>query len=160
MVRQATAKDFDFIYSLYFHPEINPFLLYEMMEKEDFKPIYKDLLKKKIVFVFEDKGEKVGMFKLFAQPYRSSHVGYLGGVAIHPDFGRQGYGAMMLNETLTYAKDCGFLRIELSTGTINDKAIRLYEKVGFQKEGVLRKYCYLKSENRFIDELMMAYLYE
>jgi RimJ/RimL family protein N-acetyltransferase len=66
----------------------------------------------------------------------------------------------MLKEILSYAKTCGFLRIELSTATINDKAIRLYEKVGFQKEGVLRKFCYLKSENRFLDEVMMAYLYE
>jgi L-phenylalanine/L-methionine N-acetyltransferase len=160
MVRLITAKDFDFIYSLYFHPAVNPFLLYEMMDVDSFKPIFKDLLKKKIVFVFEDKGEKVGMFKLFAQTYRSSHIGYLGGVAIHPDFGGKGYGVMMLNEVLTYAKTCGFLRIELSTATINDKAIRLYEKIGFQKEGVLRKYCYLKSENRFLDEMMMAYLYE
>jgi RimJ/RimL family protein N-acetyltransferase len=160
MVRPATSKDFDFIYSLYFHPEINPFLLYEMMDKESFKPIFKDLLKKKIVFVFEDKGEKVGMFKLFAQTYRSSHICYLGGVAINPAFGGKGYGKMMLREILNYAKTCGFLRIELSTGTTNDKAIRLYEKVGFQKEGILRKYCYLKSENRFVDELMMAYLYE
>jgi L-phenylalanine/L-methionine N-acetyltransferase len=160
MVRLITAKDFDFIYSLYFHPEVNPFLLYEMMEVDSFKPIFKDLLKKKIVFVFEDKGEKVGMFKLFAQTYRTSHIGYLGGVAIHPNFGGKGYGTIMLKEILSYAKTCGFLRIELSTATINDKAIRLYEKVGFQKEGVLRKYCYLKSENRFLDEMMMAYLYE
>lgn len=30
MVRLAVSEDFDFIYTLYFHPDINPYLLYEM----------------------------------------------------------------------------------------------------------------------------------
>jgi L-phenylalanine/L-methionine N-acetyltransferase len=160
MVRKITAKDFNFIYSLYFHPEINPYLLYEMMDSESFKPIFKDLLKKEIIFIFENEGKPVGMFKLFAHTYRTSHIAYLGGVAIHPDYAGKGFGTLMLKEILTFGQERGFLRIELSTATINDKAIRLYEKVGFQKEGVLRNYTFLKSENRFLDEVMMAFLYE
>jgi len=35
----------------------------------------------------------------------------------------------------------------------------LYEKAGFVKEGVLKKYTWLKNENKFLDEVMMAYLY-
>jgi L-phenylalanine/L-methionine N-acetyltransferase len=159
MIRKATAADFDFIYSLYFHPDINPYLLYEMMDADGFKPIYADLLSKKIVFVFEKNEEKVGMFKLYAHSYRTSHIGYLGGVAIHLDFGGKGLGAEMLKEILEFGQESGFLRIELSTATTNDKAIRLYEKMGFEKEGVLRNYTFLKSENRFLDEMMMAYLY-
>jgi L-phenylalanine/L-methionine N-acetyltransferase len=159
MVRQATIDDFEFIYGLYFHPEINPYLLYEMMGVNNFKPIYADLLAKKIVFIFEHNGEKVGMFKLYAHSYRTSHIGYLGGVAIHPDFGGKGLGTEMLKEILDFGQKRGFLRIELSTATINDKAIRLYEKMGFEREGVLRNYTFLKSENRFLDEMMMAYLF-
>ena len=160
MVRKITAKDFNFIYSLYFHPEINPYLLYEMMDADTFKPIFKDLLKREIIFIFENEGQPVGMFKLFAHTYRASHIAYLGGVAIHPDYAGKGFGTTMLEEILTFGQERGFLRIELSTATINDKAIRLYEKCGFQKEGVLRNYTFLKSENRFLDEVMMAYLYE
>jgi L-phenylalanine/L-methionine N-acetyltransferase len=160
MVRHATTEDFDFIYGLYFHPQINPYLLYEMMETEAFKPIFADLLAKEIVFVFENNGQKVGMFKLFAHTHRTSHIAYLGGVAIHPDFAGKGFGNEMLEEILDLAQKRGFLRIELSTATINEKAIHLYEKMGFQKEGVLRNFCFLKSENRFLDEVMMAYLFE
>jgi L-phenylalanine/L-methionine N-acetyltransferase len=160
MVRKATPQDFDFIYSLYFHPKINPFLLYEMMDKTAFKPIFDELMGKEIVFIFENAGKDVGMFKLFAHTHRTSHIGYLGGVAVHPDYSGQGFGTAMLKEILTFGQQLGFLRIELSTATINETAIRLYEKVGFQKEGVLRKYSFMKSENRFLDEVMMAYLYE
>lgn len=160
MVRQATTEDFDFIYYLYFHPDINPYLLYEMMDENSFKPIFDDLLAKEIVFVFEKEGEKVGMFKLIPMPHRTSHIAYLGGVAIHADYFGKGYGADMLRAVLAFGKERGFLRIELSTATINEKAIKLYEKMGFQKEGVLRKFCFLKSENRFLDEVMMSYLYE
>jgi len=58
----------------------------------------------------------------------------------------------------SWVKDRRLRRIELSVAHINEKAIRLYEKTGFQKEGVLRDYCWLKSENRYMDEVMMAYI--
>lgn len=159
MTRQANHSDFDFIYSLYFHPKVNPFLLYEMMDEAAFKPIFDDLMSKNIIFIFEENGESMGMFKLFAHTHRTAHVAYLGGLAIHPDCGGKGYGAKMTEEILALGKEMGFLRIELSTATTNLKAIALYEKLGFQREGILKKYAYLKSENRYLDEMMMAYLY-
>ena len=63
-----------------------------------------------------------------------------------------------MQEIIEYAKQNGFLRIELSVASINEKAIRLYEKAGFIKEGTLKKFTYLKSENKYLDEIMMAYL--
>jgi L-phenylalanine/L-methionine N-acetyltransferase len=159
MVRQATLNDFEFIYSLYFHPQVNSFLLYEMMDKPTFQPIYEELMSKNIKFIFEENGQPVGMFKLYAHTYRSAHIGYLGGLAIHPNFSGKGYGVKMMKEILALGKEKGFLRIELSTATTNTRAITLYEKLGFEREGILKKYTHLKSENRFLDELMMAYLF-
>jgi putative acetyltransferase len=98
------------------------------------------------------------MFKLAPLTHRTDHIAYLGGVAIHPDFAGKGLGDYMLREILALAKQSGLLRIELSTATINDRAIRLYEKTGFQKEGVLRRYTHLKSEGRFLDEVLMSCL--
>jgi L-phenylalanine/L-methionine N-acetyltransferase len=159
MTRQANHSDFDFIYSLYFHPKVNAFLLYEMMDKTTFQPIFDDLMSKNIIFIFEEKGKSIGMFKLYGHTHRSAHIGYLGGLAIHPDFSGKGFGAKMMAEILVLGKEKGFLRIELSTATTNEKAVALYEKLGFQREGILKKYTYLKSENRYLDEMMMAYLY-
>jgi L-phenylalanine/L-methionine N-acetyltransferase len=159
MHRKATLKDFEFIYELYFNPLINPYLLYEQMDKKSFKPIFKDLLRNEILYVFLVNGKSVGMFKLAPLKHRTAHIAYLGGVGIHPSEAGKGLGHLMMQTILELGKSMGLLRIELSTATINEKAIHLYEKAGFQKEGVLRKYTHLSSENRFLDEVLMSYLY-
>jgi L-phenylalanine/L-methionine N-acetyltransferase len=159
MIKSATSKDFEFFYNLYFHPQINPYLLYEMMDKADFQPIFDDLLEKKVLFIFDVNGQDIGMFKLITLTYRSSHIAYLGGVGVHPDFTGKGLGSKMMQAIVDYGAELGLKRIELSVADINNKAAHVYEKAGFQKEGILRNYTYLKSENRYLDEILMAYLY-
>ena len=158
MVRKAIAEDFAFMESLYFHLAINPFLLYEMEEKPHFQTLFDGLLSNGVLYIFEVEGQKAGMFKLIALAHRTKHIAYLGGVAMHPDFAGRGLGKRMLREVIDLGKKQGLLRLELSTATINEKAIHLYESVGFEKEGVLRRYTHLKSENRFLDEVLMSYL--
>jgi RimJ/RimL family protein N-acetyltransferase len=158
MIRKATPSDFEFIYELYFHPQTNPFLLYEPMKPAEFEPVFQDLLDKSVLYVFEQEGKGLGMAKLVPLPHRNSHIAYLGGVAIHPDFAGKGLGEQMILEVLAQARKNGFQRVELTTATINERAIRLYEKTGFQKEGILRRFTYLKSEDRFLDEVMMSCL--
>ena len=159
MTRKINAADFEWIYGLYMHPETNPWLLYEMMDKESFQPIFNELLEKEIIYVYAEDNSAIGMFKLIQLQHRNAHMAYLGGLAIHPDFSGKGYGKKMMQEILALGKEMNLLRIELSTACINEKAISLYEKAGFSKEGILRKYTWLKSENRFLDEVMMSYLY-
>lgn len=158
MIRKITGRDFDFIYELYMHPQVNPYLLYDPMTVHEFKAVFADLLDRNIVHIFEHDGTASGMFKLVPLTYRTSHIAYLGGVAIHPSFGGKGLGFAMLQEILSYAKELGFLRVELSATITNEKAIRLYEKAGFEKEGILRKYSRLKNEDMFLDEVMMSWL--
>jgi putative acetyltransferase len=126
------------------------------MTKAAFQPVFDDLQAKNLIYVFEHEGQSAGMFKLIPLTYRTDHIAYLGGVAIDPAFMGKGLGQVMMNEILDLGRARGLLRIELSTATINERAIRLYEKMGFEKEGILRKYTYLKSEDRFLDEVLMA----
>jgi L-phenylalanine/L-methionine N-acetyltransferase len=142
------------------HPLVNPFLMYEQMDADAFKPIFGDFLKNNIIYIFEMDRRAVGMFKFIKQEHRDSHKAYLGGLAIDPSFSGKGYGLRMMHEIIELGKTMDILRIELSVATFNEKAISLYEKNGFVKEGVLRKFTHLKSEGRFIDEVMMSYLYE
>ena len=100
------------------------------------------------------------MFKLVPYSHRTSHVAYVGGLAIHPSHSGKGLGSQMMSEIKDLAKEKGMRRIELSTSVINDRAIHLYEKAGFQKEGILRKYSYLESEDRYLDEVMMSWINE
>lgn len=141
------------------HPDVNPWLLYEPMDAQSFFPIFTDLLAKNIIYIFNAAGKDAGMFKFIQQEHRDSHKAYLGGLAIHPSFAGRGYGLQMMQEIIELGKTNNILRIELSVATINEKAIALYEKAGFEKEGVMRKFTHLKKEGRFIDEQLMSYLY-
>ena len=158
MTRLIREQDFDYIYGLYMHPSTNPFLLYEYMSEEAFRPLFDELLAKQIIYIYEPEGVPLGMFKLITYLHRNAHIVYVGGLAIDPAHMGQGRGSQMMQAIIALCKEKGFRRLELSTATINEKAIRLYEKAGFQKEGVLRNYTYLKSEDRYLDEVMMAYL--
>ncbi|MEO6731038.1 MAG: GNAT family protein [Ferruginibacter sp.] len=159
MVRAATQQDFNFIYGLYMHPQVNPFLLYEQMEAGSFHPIYDDLVQSGVKYIYNNGTDDVGMFKLIPLQHRTDHINYLGGLAIHPSFSGKGEGKKMMKEIIDLAGERGVLRIELSVSVENEKAIHLYEKIGFQKEGVLKKYSHLKSDQRFVDEILMAFLF-
>ena len=123
MIRAITETDFDFIYNLYMHPQVNHYLLYEMMDAPSFEPVYKDLLEKNIIYIYEADGAAAGMFKFIPQFHRNAHMAYLGGVAIHPSFAGKGYGIKMMQEIIELGKQLGILRIELSTAVTNDKAL-------------------------------------
>ena len=158
MITKADKKDFDFIYELYMHPQINPYLLYEPMDVTAFLPIFEELINKQVLFVYEDETKKIGMCKLVPQQHRNAHILYLGGVGIVVSQSGKGYGLNMLKEIKEYARINNFLRIELSVATLNERAIQLYEKAGFVKEGILKKFTYLKKEDKYLDEVLMACL--
>lgn len=141
------------------NPEVNPYLLYEMMDAETFRPIFDDLLKNEVLYLYIDGAETLGMCKLIRQKHRNEHIAYLGGVAIHPNHFGKGFGRKMMLEIIDFSKNNSVLRIELSVAVHNEKAIQLYESVGFNKEGVLKNFTYLKSKNQFIDEVVMSYLF-
>ena len=159
MIRLAGLNDFNFIYGLYMHPKVNPYLLYELTSKDDFWPIYNNLIQQNVKYIYADEIQNIGMFKLIPFTYRSSHIVYLGGLAINPEFSGRGEGAKMLKEIIAFAVEKGFLRIELSVSVMNKKAIQLYTKSGFKQEGILKKYTHLKHENRFIDEILMSFIF-
>jgi putative acetyltransferase len=158
MLRKATMDDFTFVHELYMHPEINPHLLYERQEKREFEPIYADLVARGIKYIFQVNDKAVGMIKMQPLQHRNGHIMYLSGVAIHPLQWGHGYGVQMLQEALKWAKSEGFHRVELSVGSKNIAAKNLYLRLGFEHEGVMKDYSFLKSENRYIDEDLMSYM--
>jgi RimJ/RimL family protein N-acetyltransferase len=159
MLRKALQDDFDFIFNLYMHPQVNPWLLYEPMDEKEFQHVFESLQKSGLLYVFEKNKVSIGMCKLVPQTYRNAHIVYLGGLAIDPEQAGRKYGIQLMEAIKLFVKEQGFLRIELSVAVMNEKAIRLYEQAGFEKEGVLRKYTKLSTENKFIDEALMSYLF-
>jgi L-phenylalanine/L-methionine N-acetyltransferase len=158
VIRKATAADAAFLYELYMSPANNPYLLYEYMDRDGFKPILDELLSKGHLYIFEYEESAAGMCKLVPMTHRNSHVIYLGGVAIAPSYTGKGLGEKMLREVVQLCNEQNYKRIELSVATMNLKAISLYERLGFVQEGVLRKLTWLKKEDKFLDEVMMSLL--
>ena len=128
------------------------------MDSEIFLPIFRDLIDNEVLYLFKIDSEIIGMCKLVRQKYRNEHIMYLGGVAINPNYFGKGFGTKMMLEVIDFCKTKSISRIELSVDTKNKKAIQLYESVGFEKEGILRNYTFLKSKNKYIDEQIMSNL--
>jgi RimJ/RimL family protein N-acetyltransferase len=76
-------------------------------------------------------------------------------IYLHQDFQNVGLGTIMTKRALELAKDRGFHRIGLTVIADNHRAIKLYEKVGFKKEGVARDAFY-GDDHRYHDEVQMG----
>jgi putative acetyltransferase len=78
-------------------------------------------------------------------------------VYLHQDFQNAGLGAALMTEAISLARARRVHRIELTVVADNHRAIRLYEKVGFQREGLKREN-YLGEDGKYHDEVEMGIL--
>jgi L-phenylalanine/L-methionine N-acetyltransferase len=155
--RLAKISDIPYLYSVYFHEDVNPWLLYDPMSKTEFTPIITELIDQKVKYIFEQDGVPVGMFKLIPHKFRAAHGAYLGGLAIHPDFAGKGLGKAIFESIFKVAKKMNIHRIELAVSIHNQKAISLYTKLGFEKEGCLRNVVKF-ADGTFMDEDLYSIL--
>jgi RimJ/RimL family protein N-acetyltransferase len=103
-------------------------------------------------------GERiVGHLQLFRIPFeRRKGIGEVF-IYIHQDFQNIGLGTMMMKRAIELAKDRGFHRLGLTVVADNHRAIKVYEKVGFKKEGMARETFY-GDDHRYHDEVEMGLL--
>jgi RimJ/RimL family protein N-acetyltransferase len=85
-----------------------------------------------------------------------AHVGVLG-MGILKESREQGIGRQLILTTLERARQSGFERVELTVYASNQRAIRLYESIGFVPEGIKRKS--RKLDGVYEDVLIMAKLF-
>ena len=84
-----------------------------------------------------------------------AHVAILG-MGIVPGHRARGIGRRLLEQTMTQAWGAGFSRIELTVRADNAPARALYERCGFQAEGVLQRS--FRIDGEYYDALAMAAL--
>jgi RimJ/RimL family protein N-acetyltransferase len=68
------------------------------------------------------------------------------GIGLLPEYRDRGLGTRLMNEAIETAWSMGLERIDLRVYASNERAIRLYEKVGFVTEGIERRGRYLHGE--------------
>jgi RimJ/RimL family protein N-acetyltransferase len=84
----------------------------------------------------------------------SSHVADLG-LMVAADARRQGVGRALLEAAVEWARGAGIRKLELHVFPWNEPAIALYERFGFDREG-LRKAHYRRGETD-VDAVLMAF---
>ena len=85
------------------------------------------------------------------------HCGRLG-MGLLPAFRGRGLGRRLADAAIAAARSRGLERIELEVFASNARAIALYERLGFAREGVKRRA--RKLDGAYDDELFMALLLE
>jgi len=77
------------------------------------------------------------------------------GIMVHTDYQNKGVGTELMNALIDIADNWLMLvRIELTVFADNARAIHMYEKLGFKKEGV-KKFAAIRN-GKYEDELIMA----
>ena len=82
-----------------------------------------------------------------------AHRGTLG-MGLLSEWRGRGLGRRLLDATLAQARRFGFIRVELDVYADNARAIALYERAGFKREGLMRDASLI--DGVFRDAIMMA----
>lgn len=107
-------------------------------------------------FVAEHNGQIIGWCDIVREDYEAEkHSGSLG-MGIIPGWRERGIGRRLIEAALEAADAAEISRVELTVNADNERAIRLYENVGFVEEG--RKRSARLLEGQFRDVLVMARL--
>jgi RimJ/RimL family protein N-acetyltransferase len=108
------------------------------------------------VFVAEDESRPVARLSLARDPHPASHhVADLGLMVAATHRGR-GIGRLLLDQAVAWARDAGVHKLELHVFPWNEPAIRLYERFGFEREGLRRRH--YRRDGTFVDAILMAYM--
>jgi len=87
-----------------------------------------------------------------------AHVACLGTLAVDPRLHGQGVAHAMVSDAIDRLRAAGVKRVELYAESDNAPALRFYEKLGFVREGTLRKFYKRAGEPDYIDDHLMALL--
>ncbi|MBN4080650.1 GNAT family N-acetyltransferase [Beggiatoa alba] len=110
----------------------------------------------RIVFVAEDNQNLIGFIGasrgMFVRNRHECHFA----MGVLKTWWRKKVGTQLMGDLEDWAQSNGLIRIELTVMIHNLQAIDLYNKCGYQVEGV--KKATIKVGNKLIDELLMAKL--
>ena len=108
----------------------------------------------RLVAVIEAK--VIGAIGLERFENRRSHAGYIG-MAVHDAYAGRGAGTALMAAVIDLADNWLQLkRLELGVYADNARAIALYERFGFEREGLYRAYAWRDGE--YVDSIAMARL--
>jgi RimJ/RimL family protein N-acetyltransferase len=111
------------------------------------------------VYVAErEDGALVGRLSVGRDPHpASAHVADVG-LMVAIDARRQGVGTALLQAAVDWAREAGVRKLELHVFPWNEAAIALYDRFGFEREGLRREH--YRRGGEYVDAILMAYVVE
>jgi len=107
-----------------------------------------------VLFGAFDDGNLVGYVNVLrGDANRIRHSAYIA-MGILLSYTGQGIGKLLLNKVDEWARKYGVTRLELTVMAHNENAIKLYEKMGFNKEGIKKNSILI--DGNYIDEYYMG----
>jgi putative acetyltransferase len=162
-IRRATTQDAAAFARIMGDPSVLPNLMQVPYTSEElWKTRLAELLtpgKGDMVLVAERDGRVVGTAGLHATgpALRRRHVMMLG-ISVAQEAQGQGVGRALMQALCSFADEWGqVLRLELQVYADNDRAIALYERFGFVREGLHHGYALRAGE--YVDSVSMARLH-
>lgn len=162
LLRPVTMKDIEFIYTLFAAPETNQYSSYDDLKtREEAKEMYETYLKPgfpthfRLLIELKDHEIPLGTlgFYLYSEKNRRVELGY--------DLAKEHWGKGYMTEAVTEVLRYGFMglelnRVEATVDYRNNRSIKLLERVGFKREGLLRQRHYYGGS--YQDELFYGLL--
>ncbi len=151
-IQKAIQADFDKVYDILMHKEVNPFMNYPILAKAEFEQIWVEIFEK--IYLWKEDENILGMIAITKGTHRVKHIAYIEKLAINQSIKRKGLGTIFFDEIINQLTQENITKIELNVETDNERAINFYKKLGFEIEGIRKKA--LNREGDFIDNYFMA----
>ena len=109
------------------------------------------------VLVAELDGRPVGWGKMEhpTELAASDHVWHVNGLAVDPAFEGRGAGRALMEALIELARERGGRRMTLRVFAPNERAQRLYDRLGFEVEGVMHGE-FKVGDGEYVDDLFLA----
>lgn len=107
----------------------------------------------KIVIVVEINGEYAGSGDIRRETVRRKKHGANIGISLLAKYREEGIGTELLEVLIDEARTMGLRLLTLTCFENNDRALHVYEKLGFKKVGLVPEACFYKE--KYYGEVMM-----
>ncbi|MFA5406302.1 MAG: GNAT family N-acetyltransferase [Candidatus Nanoarchaeia archaeon] len=138
MIRYGFKKDFELLIPIRFEADEHYSKLSgkkSTLTVDEFKKEFDHALSKKgVLLVAENKSKIVGFLTGTIIDNISRLIGYIDDIVIKSEYQKRGYATSLINFFGSEMKSKGIKLIKLGVRTNNDKAIKLYKKLGFSIE--------------------------
>jgi RimJ/RimL family protein N-acetyltransferase len=125
--------------------------------KTNFEADHSTVLVAEVTDILRAGSKIVGVLSCAGGEHRGNHHTTTLGITIHKDWRNQGIGRALMERAIHWAKATGVVkRIQLGVTASNAPAIQLYEKLGFEKEGLRRRGMF--KNGRYYDTWLMGLL--